>query len=254
MAAAGITGFRESLFKGPNFRRGNLFFVGLLVGLKPILLTDTLLTLVTQNIYYCYVYKRKDGTPYYIGKGKGNRYKNKRKGVNPPKDETRIFFACEGVTESEAFEMEVALISLLGRKDLGTGILRNLTDGGEGTSGFSPNEETRIKLRGRTHSEETRRKIGESNKGKNKGNTHSEESKKRMSDVKKGENHPMYGTTLSEETRIRMSESRKGKTHSEETKRKISESRKGIKCWNDGCGNIKYMKECPGDGWKLGSK
>jgi len=29
---------------------------------------------------------------------------------------------------------------------------------------------------------------------------------------------------------------------------------KGMKWWNDGCGNIKYMVECPGDGWKPGMK
>jgi len=29
---------------------------------------------------------------------------------------------------------------------------------------------------------------------------------------------------------------------------------KGRKWWNDGCGNLKRMIECPGDGWKLGMK
>lgn len=117
-----------------------------------------------DNDYYCYVYKREDGTPYYIGKGKKFRYliKNKNE-VKPPKDKSRIFFACEGVSETEAFEMEVALISLLGRKDLGTGILMNRTNGGDGASGYRHTEEekenNRIRSTGRLHTQETKDKL-----------------------------------------------------------------------------------------------
>ena len=164
----------------------------------------------TENIYYCYVYKREDGTPYYIGKGKGSRaFISNGRITNPPRDRTNIFFACEGVSETEAFEMEVALVSLLGRKDLGTGILRNQTGGGEGASGLS-------------HSEESKRKMSERLKGKSR----TEESKRKMSERKKGQPNGRLGITHTEESRSKMSDSHKGKPHSEETKRKISESRK----------------------------
>jgi hypothetical protein len=84
--------------------------------------------------YYTYAYLREDGTPYYIGKGINNRaYKGDCKSVRvPPKN--RILFLKTGLTEEESFKHEIYIINILGRKDIGTGILRNLTDGGEGFS------------------------------------------------------------------------------------------------------------------------
>jgi hypothetical protein len=225
--------------------------------------------------YYTYAYLREDRTPYYIGKGKGNRaYKKHRKGIGVPKDKSRIIFLKQNLTEEQAFRHEIYMIAVFGRKDLGNGILHNRTDGGEGSSGWVPSEETRRKISeaskgntymlGKTLSEETKRKMSETRKGK----THSEETKKKQSEVKKGktfsEEHrrnlseAQKGKSLSEETRRKMSETRKGKIPSKETRRKLSEARKGQakgkKWWNDGCGNRKRMVECPGDGWRLGRK
>lgn len=85
-----------------------------------------------MNIYYTYTYIREDGTPYYIGMGKGNRAWDKRHSVNlPPKE--RIKIIQEGMSREEALNLEISLISQYGRKDLGTGILRNRTNGGDGT-------------------------------------------------------------------------------------------------------------------------
>jgi len=197
----------------------------------------------TQMHYYTYAYLREDKTPYYIGKGTGKRiYSTNRKGLKPPKDKSRIIFLKQNLTEEEAFRHEIYMIDVFGRKDLGTGILVNMTNGGEGTSGS-------------LRSDETRKRMSDANRGKNHpnyGKTASEETRKRMSDAHKGENHPNYGKTASEETRKRMSEA--SKNPSEETRRKISEASKGRKWWNDGCGNCKMMIECPGDGWKLGRK
>ena len=119
--------------------------------------------------FYTYAYLREDGTPYYIGKGEGNRafYKKKTE-IKPPKDKSKIIFLKQKISEEEAFKHEKYMINVFGRKDLGTGILRNRTDGGDGCSGWIPSKEYRKKLseihKGKTLSEETKRKIKEKRK------------------------------------------------------------------------------------------
>lgn len=89
-----------------------------------------------MNQFYVYAYLRSDGTPYYIGKGKGRRCFDPRgKAAKPPKDKGLIVLLREGMTEAQAFWWESLYIRHWGRKDIGTGSLRNKSDGGEGASG-----------------------------------------------------------------------------------------------------------------------
>ena len=126
-----------------------------------------------DNDFYTYAWLRTDGTPYYVGKGRKGRAFRKDRQFHP-KDESRVLILKKDLTEEEAFKHECYMIAVLGRKDLGTGILRNRTSGGEGTSGHHRivSEETKQKIReahqGRKHSEETKRKISQGNLGKPK--------------------------------------------------------------------------------------
>ena len=103
--------------------------------------------------YYVYLYLRIDGSPYYVGKGKGRRMlrRNKRERFQCPEDKSRAVKVLENLTEEQAFRYERLLISFYGRKDNNTGILRNLTDGGDGVYGrvVSPLERERCKAIGR---------------------------------------------------------------------------------------------------------
>ena len=172
--------------------------------------------MVNPNRFYTYAYLREDRTPYYIGKGQTRRaYQQNGKSCAVPKDKSRIIFLKQNLTEEEAFRHEIYMIAVFGRKDLGTGILHNRTDGGDGPSGVVRSQHTKDKLRkvniGKTLSQETKDKIGKS---------------------LSGENSPNYGKIFSEETRNKISKSKLGENNPKSNWWKItfSDSRTIIRC------------------------
>jgi len=171
--------------------------------------------------YYTYAYLREDGTPYYIGKGKAGRINNTLHTIHLPTEKERIIYLKKNLTDEEARNHEIYMIAVLGRKDLGTGILRNMTDGGEGCAG-------------RVLSEETKKKLSDSHKGRKKSEAHrkalSEAAKKRV---------------VSDKWRASVSAAKIGKY----TKEKNHSW--GKKWWNNGV-ECKFSKECPGEDFNLG--
>lgn len=103
-----------------------------------------------MNDFYVYAWQRPCGTPFYIGKGRGRRaFVGKRQNplfmrivdkLRTNGKDPKVVKLHQNLTEHRAFELERAEIAKYGRRDNGTGILANLTDGGEGCAGIG--EET----------------------------------------------------------------------------------------------------------------
>ena len=167
-----------------------------------------------ERRFYTYAYLREDRTPYYIGKGHGKRaYRKGKHEINPPKDKSRVIFLKRSLTEEEAFRHEVYMIAVFGRKDLGTGILRNKTDGGEGSSNFSKEAREKISKNWQNMSEGSRQK----HKEKLRGRKLSLEHRQRIGQAN-------IGRKLSQSSRDKIGAAHRGKKESEETRRKKSDS------------------------------
>lgn len=123
----------------------------------------------TRSGYYVYALFRENGVPFYVGKGKGQRWtaheRSARSGIWGHKAaiirsmqarglEVIKIKLHEGLIEAIAYEYEVALIEAIGRYPIGP--LVNLTTGGDGSPG----------LRGRKRSQETRAKMADAARGR----------------------------------------------------------------------------------------
>jgi hypothetical protein len=159
------------------------------------------------KMFYVYTHTRNNtGSIFYVGKGKANRLYTKHK-RNPMwknianKHGFEAKKIADGLDEECAFfvEMEaIALYRLRGYK------LANMTDGGEGTSGFSHphTEEHKQRLKGN--------KFGQKTWGLTfLGKKHNEEARKKMSDSQVG-NSKKKGWVTPDSTKEKLSKARKG--------------------------------------------
>jgi hypothetical protein len=209
--------------------------------------------------FYVYEHIRKDtGAVFYVGKGSGkrcNHFANRGKFWNnfsKSKDNVEVRLPIQNVDEEFSLLAEVELIDLYRRRGV---FLVNISDGGEGTSGWIP-------------SEETRKRIGEANKHTPKatgekhgmfGKKHTAESLAKMSASHKGQlvgkNHPFYGKHHTDEAKAKVSLARKGKcvgkdnpfygkTHSPEVREKIRAVQLGRKQ------SLEQIEKCAKKRWK----
>ena len=140
--------------------------------------------------FYVYAYLRKDGTPYYIGKGLGKRaWARSDRTVFPSPDYSNIIVLEQNLTDIGALAIERRMIRWYGRLDNNTGILRNKTDGGDGNAGWIP-------------STECRQNISKGNAGKRR----SAADRKQMSISRTGQGHWNYGNTTPKEVSAKISE------------------------------------------------
>lgn len=200
--------------------------------------------MVMGNDFYVYCYFRPDGSPCYIGKGQGRRWKQHLKHSSNPRLKNIIAKAggeiphvklCTGLTPGQASEYEIAWIKTIGRGH--TGPLVNMTDGGDGTIGFVPSIEQRAKQRARItgtkHSLEARANMSAVRLGKKRSPATIAKMKAAMIGVKKSEKHRIAMRVkhkpFSQEARAKISASRIGRKHSQETKDKMSAAHLGRK-------------------------
>lgn len=213
--------------------------------------------MIEQRFHYVYVVPDENGNPCYIGAGKGRRIKRHMQWAqgdiidgNKAKSEYLIdclnreiaiepYKVAEELTREEALAYEQVLIAWYGRRDLGTGVLFNASDGGIGTNNMSPITKQRIreqfynptpkilegwrqaslKMKGRkkpTFSEETCKRISIGRMNWNP----SIETRKRMSQGQIGRKHP---------TEIRMKMSLVAQKRTPEDRARIAAKRKMLK-------------------------
>ncbi|MGY6251761.1 NUMOD3 domain-containing DNA-binding protein [Bosea thiooxidans] len=178
--------------------------------------------------FYVYQHRRNDtGEVFYIGKGSGNRawdehwsrYQNRIwKGC--AKHGYTVEIVCDGLDEKHALDLEVMLIQAHGRRNIGTGYLANLTDGGEGGNGAVRSAETRAKISagnmGKVMSAEAIEKVRSANIGRK----HTAEMRAKVSAATRGR-------VFSEEHRSKLSEANRKRVHSEASRAKMSAAKRG---------------------------
>ena len=164
-------------------------------------------------MFFVYVDCKPNGVPFYVGKGNASRLAKKSR-VN--RHHTNICAKYpdwyRGVafmgSEQDAFNKEIELIAKIGKQNL-----CNRTNGGEGSSGHIG------WCLGKQIPLETKKKISITLTGR----THSDETKKKMSETRKGISY-LKGYKHTKETLIKMSIASKNHVRTPEWKQKIAES------------------------------
>lgn len=101
--------------------------------------------------FYVYVYFDRYRVPFYVGKGQGARWRSRgsrNSEVSAMMQGPWSHVAFLGFDDEKlAYDQEIELISMFGRKDISAGPLMNRTAGGDGLRGVNLSAKAREKLR-----------------------------------------------------------------------------------------------------------
>lgn len=175
--------------------------------------------------------------PFYIGKGKNNRMKEhlkEERTSNPKKNNKIQKMLREGyqpiitklkefIIEKDAFEYEKELIKNIGRWELG-GPLTNMTDGGEGVSGFKMPKEVVEKMSERKKELWMDENFREKNSKLNATRVRRKEVREKIRKANIGKKH-----TEQTKEKMRQTHSKRDKTVSLGVRKKLSEMQMGEK-------------------------
>ena len=193
--------------------------------------------------FYVYTHHRAtDGAIFYVGKGtKGRAYKTHGRNVHWKRVVAKygyyVNIVAGGLTESEALKKETSLIAEIGKI-----ALCNMTDGGEGMSGYRHSETGKFKIAaskvGKPRPPEAVEKMRLSKLGKNA----SEATRQKMSDARKGHRHSaeavekmrQKAAARSAETIAKQVAANTGKIRSTDARLNMAASQKGksVECSN----------------------
>jgi len=145
-----------------------------------------------MSVFYTYSHCKPDGSIFYIGKGMGDRaFSKKNRNIHWHRTVAKYGYEVKILanwdSEEQAFDHEKLLISCF--KDMKIKLV-NLTNGGDGSSGYKWTNEQKANIKAN------------------------------------GEKNGMYGKHHSEQTKLKIAEKSKGRIISKETKSKISEKLK----------------------------
>jgi len=201
-----------------------------------------------KKVFYVYQHLKADtGEIFYVGKGMGRRafdkyHRSKYWKAIEAKYGVKVEFVKENISEAESLQLEIETIASYKKNGIN---LINMTEGGDGTTGYTHTDEHRMKMsvkqsgsnnprfgkvgtrKGATASAETIERLRQSHLGKKL----SEEERKKIRESTKLARQGiktlgMTGRKHSEETLQKMREKAKGRTLSAEVKEKISQTKK----------------------------
>ena len=190
-----------------------------------------------ENRFYVYAhFIPNQEVPFYIGKGTADRAYQKwnrnpwwKRIVNKYGLEIKLLE--EGLTHKQANELEIKLIAQFGRKDIKTGCLVNLTDGGEGfvgmlvTDSHKKHNSQALKLLGEKHPakrESWKKYMREHNPAK-------KDSVRKKISENNSMNNPatrskLVGRKHTIESRTQISEANRKRVRTEESKERVRQS------------------------------